>query len=961
MAFRTALTADADCGNAIANGGAPAADGCNMVCNGNTTEMCGGPNRLNVYSLGASQTTAATTAATTAPGTTTGTATTGTTTALPTTTPAGPGQPASVGPYNWYGCMSEATGMRALSLKANAADGMTLESCQAFCAGYTYFGTEYGRECYCGNSFNAGSVLRPQAECKMLCMGNNLEICGEGNRLSVYKLDGVAATTATTAPATTTAGPAPTGFPAGWTSQGCWIDGAQGRILPVQLPDDPQLTQQSCAQSCFAQGYSISATEYHTQCFCGNAIINSGVRTPDTASCSTPCGGNGAEMCGGPNRMTIFSNGEPVVYGPPTAQTGGLPGQWKYAGCYEDNIDNKRTLYWQLFFPGTMTAKLCLDRCAKFGYAAAGLEYGEECYCGDPQNLNTAGALNNLVLAKRPEAECNVLCAGNSSSICGGGGRLSTYFWTGGEPLYDWKFGTTPATAGAYTFLIGGVCIPLMTMETITGKITFLEKWGTGPPNSTGAYELDLTQINDFSKAWRPMHVKTDIFCSAGLVLPDRQGRQLTIGGWSGESTEGVRLYVPDGSAGVFGQNDWQENVNELRLQDGRWYPSALVMANGSIMVIGGEEGSNAAAVPTIEVLPNTGTAPLYMDWLDRTNPNNLYPFVCVLPHGGIFVAYWNEARVLNEDTFATTRTLPNIPGAVNDDLGGRTYPLEGTAVLLPQVYPYTAAFEVLMCGGSTIGPAWALDNCASIEAETPGAQWVIERMPSRRVMTCMSPLPDGTYLINNGAQHGVAGFGLATEPNLNALIYDPFKPRHHRITIAANTTVARMYHSESITLLDGRVLVSGSDPEDGKNPQEYRVEVYSPPYLLNGLTRPVLVELAEKDWTYGTQYTFKIDHAARYAPIKVTLLGAVSSTHGNSMGARTLMPLVTCADDGGKTCKVTAPPNAHVAPPGWYQFFVLDGTQPAVGVYVRIGGDPAGLGNWPPGPNFLKPGVGHI
>ena len=62
-------------------------------------------------------------------------------------------------------------------------------------------------------------------------------------------------------------------------------------------------------------------------------------------------------------------------------------------------------------------------------------------------------------------------------------------------------------------------------------------------------------------------------------------------------------------------------------------------------MVIGGEVGSNSAATPSIEVLPYTGTAPLYMDWLDRTNPNNLYPFVCVLPSGGIFVAYWFVAR----------------------------------------------------------------------------------------------------------------------------------------------------------------------------------------------------------------------------------------------------------------------------------------------------------------------------
>ena len=42
----------ADCGNSIGGSGGPAADGdalCNMPCSGNSEQMCGGPNRLNVY------------------------------------------------------------------------------------------------------------------------------------------------------------------------------------------------------------------------------------------------------------------------------------------------------------------------------------------------------------------------------------------------------------------------------------------------------------------------------------------------------------------------------------------------------------------------------------------------------------------------------------------------------------------------------------------------------------------------------------------------------------------------------------------------------------------------------------------------------------------------------------------------------------------------------------------------
>ncbi|RDA92642.1 hypothetical protein CP533_1469 [Ophiocordyceps camponoti-saundersi (nom. inval.)] len=854
-----------------------------------------------------------------------------------------PGQPEAIA-GNWlsYGCYSEATNGRALNDKTYADDNMTLAACAGFCTEYSFFGVEYSRECFCGDALDQTATKQPGSECSMTCMGSaGCEYCGGGRRLSVYNNTRKGSGTTTgLAPA------APTGLPEGWTSYGCWVDGVHGRILRQQVPDDPKMTLQSCIKTCVGLGYTIAGTEYSRQCFCGNQIVNGGTRAKSESECNAACGGDKRQKCGGPGRMSIMSTGEPQVIGEPRV----IPkvGDWTYQGCVQDNVNQKRTFFWQNFFDGNLTVEACLKLCGDFKYAAAGLQYGRECYCGDPANIQTAGA--KFV----DDKECGIPCTGNGSTLCGGGTLLTTYFWTG-EPLYAWNFpeAGTPE-AGSYDFLVGGVCVPLMTSQAITGKVTFLEKWGTGPPNSTGAYELDLSLLGDPKAAWRTMHVKTDIFCAGGLTLPDKAGRQLNVGGWSGSSTYGVRLYTPDGSPGVPGKNDWQEDVNILKLQNGRWYPSAMVMANGSILIIGGEVGSNSAAVPTLEILPPTGTKPLYMEWLERTNPNNLYPYVCVLPSGGIFVAYWNEARILDETTFATIKTLPNIPGAVNDPKGGRTYPLEGAAVLLPQRAPYEEPLGVLICGGSTNGPSNAIDNCVLTYPDAPEPQWTIERMPSPRVMPCMAPLPDGTYMILNGAHHGVAGFGLGKDPNLNALLYDPAKAAGHRITVMANTTVARLYHSEAITLLDGRVLVSGSDPQDGINPQEYRVETFTPPYLLRGKPRPTF-SLENTDWSHGQQIPFSLGGLAQNGDLAVSLLGSVSSTHGNSMGARTIFPEFSCS---GTSCSVTAPPNKHICPPGWYQFFVLDGGVPAVGVFVRIGGDPAQVGLWPKGNGFTTPGI---
>jgi len=143
--------------------------------------------------------------------------------------------------------------------------------------------------------------------------------------------------------------------------------------------------------------------------------------------------------------------------------------------------------------------------------------------------------------------------------------------------------------------------------------------------------------------------------------------------------------------------------------------------------------------------------------------------------------------------------------------------------MLLPQYAPYTDPLGILVCGGSS-RDGDAFDNCISTHPDIDDG-WTIERMPSMRVIACMTALPDGTYLLANGAQEGTAGFGLASNPNLNAVLYDPSKPVHQRMSVMANTTVARMYHSEAILLLDGRVMISGSDPQDERYPEEYRIE----------------------------------------------------------------------------------------------------------------------------------------
>lgn len=178
-------------------------------------------------------------------------------------------------------------------------------------------------------------------------------------------------------------------------------------------------------------------------------------------------------------------------------------------------------------------------------------------------------------------------------------------------------------------------------------------------------------------------------------------------------------------------------------------------------------------------------------------------------------------------------------------------------------------------------------------------------------------------------------------------------------MSLMTNTTIDRYYHSESILLQDGSVLITGSDPETNVPGeivllQEHRVEIFLPPYLKTGRAQPVL-EVADNDWGYGDQIQVTVTLRAAGA-VKFSLMGAESSTHGNSMGQRTIFPAFTCA---GNTCTITAPPNSHVCPPGWFQLFLLEAGVPSRSIYVRIGGDPANLGAWPVFPDFTVPGSG--
>ncbi|KAK4103952.1 heme peroxidase [Parathielavia hyrcaniae] len=396
------------CGNSLAASSTEAPiEECNMVCGGDPTEFCGAGNRLELYSTTATRTSTTATA----------------------TATAGPAIKPTVGAYTRVGCQTEATAGRALSAKeAFANDAMTLESCAAYCEGFTYFGTEYGRECYCGNSLNAGSVPAPDSECNMLCAGDALEYCGAGNRLELYRLTTIslstseaAMTSTTSAAATATPTPSRTATVPPYTFVGCWTEGAAGvRALSAKTyASATDMTLESCAAFC--AGHRYFGTEYSAECFCGDALDPSSAEAASVDECGMTCSGNPLQFCGGPNRLELYEtdevadSGEGGGEGQQPEQPETVEGGWTFYECMTE-ANGPRALGGKTWADDGMTLEACATFCEGFAYFGA--EYGRECYCGD-------GFAEGSVEA--PAGDCSMPCAGDGAQLCGNGNRLSVY------------------------------------------------------------------------------------------------------------------------------------------------------------------------------------------------------------------------------------------------------------------------------------------------------------------------------------------------------------------------------------------------------------------------------------------------------------------------------------------------------------------------------------------------------
>ncbi len=459
-----------------------------------------------------------------------------------------------------------------------------------------------------------------------------------------------------------------------------------------------------------------------------------------------------------------------------------------------------------------------------------------------------------------------------------------------------------------------------------------------GPGNESGAELLDPVAgtITQYTLPW-------DMFCNAMVVLPD--GRPFIMGGTVsyGPSSDpqftgysATATYDP--ATGIFS--------GQQAMGHGRWYPTAIVLGNGQVMVLSGaisgwdHHNQNLTGITnsTVEFYTvGSGWSQEYPVPATWTPP--LYPRLHLLPDGNVFYSAPEPTSALF-DPSDQTWTL-DVATTIYD--ASRGY---GTSVLLP-LTPNNYDPRVMILGGAGVGTTGnpSTDTTEIIDLGVSHPEWQSgPNMSEPRMEMNATILPNGKVLAIGGSTNDED----PTTASLDADLYDPVL---NAFSSAGVNAYAHLYHSTSLLLPDATVWFAGGNPEQGT--YEPHMEIYQPAYLFNSngtlATRPTIAS-APASIAYGVPFTVQTPNASSISSVVLMRNGAV--THAFNMDQR-MVGLSFTAGSGSLT--VTAPPSGDIAPPGYYMLFLLNSAGvPSLSTMVQV---PSGTPLPPPpsGINFVQ------
>ncbi len=424
------------------------------------------------------------------------------------------------------------------------------------------------------------------------------------------------------------------------------------------------------------------------------------------------------------------------------------------------------------------------------------------------------------------------------------------------------------------------------------GKVVAYDSVGDGPTESFTNHTFTRATVWDpATNTHTNVQANTgyNLFCSGFATLTD--GRLFTAGGNKNAALAGINrthTFNPNSNAWAL----------EGTMAVERWYPSVTPLKNGEMLITGG--GSN---VP--EVRATNGALRQLTGANAAIASDRVYHWLRQAPNGNVFyIGPSQNLQYLNAG-------------------GSGAWQSAGTRDTLYRDYGSFAMYDIgriLVAGGG--GTASNSAVTIDINGATPSTS-ATGAMVNRRRQHNLNMLPDGTVL----AIGGMSTSGLVDLPNA---VYpaERWSPATGAWTTLASMTVARQYHSISMLLPDGRVLVAGGGICGECQTENYlakNAEIYSPPYLFrtdgSGLLAPrPAIQTAPATLNLGQSFAIATTQAA--AINKVALIRLSSVTHSANQEER-YIPLTFTRGSG--TLQVTAPSNANSAPPGHYMLFIVD------------------------------------
>ncbi|MQS37958.1 radical copper oxidase GlxA [Streptomyces katsurahamanus] len=362
-------------------------------------------------------------------------------------------------------------------------------------------------------------------------------------------------------------------------------------------------------------------------------------------------------------------------------------------------------------------------------------------------------------------------------------------------------------------------------------------------------------------------------------------------------------------------------------MNEARWYPTLTTLEDGKVLALSGLDDIGAIVPGKDEVYdPETKK----WEYTGKIRKFPTYPAIFLLDDGKLFYsgsnAGYGPADVGRDPGVwdLDTNRFDKIPGLSDPDQ------METSAtVMLPPAQDQ----RFMVIGGGGVGESEKSSEksrLVDLTEDKPRFEDGATLEKGTRYPSA-SLLPDDSVLVTGGSEdyRGRGGSNV-----LQARTYDPVSGEYQRV---ADPRVGRNYHSGSVLLPDGRVMIFGSDSlfADKANTRpgvfEQRIEIYEPPYLYRD-TRPEVGD-GPRRIERGASGTFAVKSENPVATAKLMRPSAV--THVTDVDQRTIALDMKKTADG---VEVTVPENRALVPSGWYMLFLTDdqGT-PSEAVWVEV------------------------